>query len=127
MAGLGLVYAGMYTNADGLARDLEAASAATGEKLWRMPLDAEYEASLGSNIADLKQVADATEFADAAHGAQLLSRFADGGDWAHLDIAGKEMAYHDKPLCPKGATGVGVRLLDALARIRQTDSGAPTR
>jgi leucyl aminopeptidase len=122
MAGLGLVYTGMYANSDELAADLEAASAATGEKLWRMPLDAEYEENLGSDIADLKQIADATEFGDAAHGAQLLSRFTDGRPWAHLDIAGKEIAYHDKPLCPKGATGVGVRLLDALATIRQTDS-----
>jgi hypothetical protein len=31
-----------------------------------MPLDAEYEANLGSDIADPKQVADASEFAGAA-------------------------------------------------------------
>lgn len=119
MAGLGLVYTGMYTTCDDLGADLEAASAASGEKLWRMPLDQEYEDNLGSDIADLRQIADDTAFADAAHAAQLLKRFAAGRPWAHLDIAGKEMAYDDKPLCPKGATGVGVRLLDVLAQIRE--------
>lgn len=116
MAGLGLVYTGMYATDDALADDLLEASKATGEKLWRMPLDEAYEANLGSDIADLRQTAHDIESADCAHAAQLLSRFADGLPWAHLDIAGKEMAYDDKPLCPKGPTGVGVRLLDALAR-----------
>lgn len=116
MAGLGLVYTGMYATDDALAADLLEASQATGEKLWRMPLDETYEANLGSDIADLRQTAHDSEAADCAHAAQLLSRFADGLPWAHLDIAGKEMAYDDKPLCPKGPTGVGVRLLDALAR-----------
>ena len=122
MAGLGLVYTGMYATSDELATDLEAASAASGEKLWRMPLDQEYEDNLGSDIADLRQIAEPGEYADAAHAAQLLQRFARGRPWAHLDIAGKELAYDDKPLCPKGGTGVGVRLLDAFARIRE-DSG----
>ncbi len=126
MAGLGLVYTGMYTTSDRLAADLEAASEASGEKLWRMPLDQEYEDNLGSDIADLRQIAEPGEYADAAHAAQLLQRFARGRPWAHLDIAGKELAYDDKPLCPKGGTGVGVRLLDAFARIRE-DSGDPDR
>lgn len=122
MAGLGLVYTGMYATDDALAADLLVASLATGEKLWRMPLDEAYEANLGSDIADLRQIAQDSELADCAHAAQLLSRFADGLPWAHLDIAGKEMAYDDKPLCPKGPTGVGVRLLDALARRHEADA-----
>ncbi len=126
MAGLGLVYTGMYTTSDELAADLDAASAASGEKLWRMPMDQEYEDNLGSDIADLRQIAEPGDYADAAHAAHLLQRFARGRPWAHLDIAGKELAYDDKPLCPKGGTGVGVRLLDAFARIRE-DSGDPGR
>ncbi|MBT6202933.1 MAG: leucyl aminopeptidase [Rhodospirillaceae bacterium] len=120
MAGLGLIYTGMYATDDALADELVAASAASGEKLWRMPLDEDYEANLGSEIADLRQIAPDSEFADCAHAAQFLSRFADQRPWAHLDIAGNEMAYDDKPLCPKGPTGVGVRLLDALARDHET-------
>tara|TARA_B100000676_G_C18091279_1_gene860043 strand:+ start:3420 stop:4946 length:1527 start_codon:yes stop_codon:yes gene_type:complete len=122
MAGLGLVYTGLYSTDDTLASDLLAASGETGEKIWRMPLDDEYEANLGSDIADLRQTAEEIETGDCAHAAQLLSRFADGLPWAHLDIAGKEMNYDDKPLCPRGPTGVGVRLLDALARRHETET-----
>jgi leucyl aminopeptidase len=116
MAGLGLVYTGLYATDDALADDLLCASRSTGEKIWRLPLDEDYEANLGSDVADLRQIAEDSEMADCAHAAQFLSRFANGLPWAHLDIAGKEMAYDNKPLCPKGPTGVGVRLLDALAR-----------
>jgi len=122
MGGLGLVYSGLYSTDDRLAGDLLAASAETGEKLWRMPLDPDYEANLGSDIADLRQMAEKSEAGDCAHAAQLLSRFANGRPWAHLDIAGKELVYDDRPLCPRGPTGVGVRLLDALAR--RYESGA---
>ncbi len=120
MAALGLVFTGMFATDEALAADLATASAVSGEKLWRMPLDAAFEANLGSEIADLRQFGPDAEEADASHAAQFLSRFAGGRAWAHLDIAGKEMAYDDKPLCPRGPTGVGVRLLDQLARRRET-------
>ncbi len=118
MAALGLVFTGLFATDDTLAAELMGASADSGEKLWRMPLDEAFEENLGSDIADLRHFGEETEEADASHAAQLLSRFAGGRPWAHLDIAGKEMAYDDKPLCPKGPTGVGVRLLDQLARRR---------
>ena len=37
--GLGHEYAGMFSNDDELCQKLTAAGQATGEKLWRMPLD----------------------------------------------------------------------------------------
>ncbi|MDA0220048.1 MAG: leucyl aminopeptidase [Proteobacteria bacterium] len=118
MAALGLVFTGLFASDDALAGELMTASSLSGEKLWRMPLDEAFEDNLGSDIADLRHFAEDEESADASHAAQLLSRFAGGRPWAHLDIAGKEMAYDDKPLCPKGPTGVGVRLLDQLTRCR---------
>jgi len=118
MAALGLVFTGLFATDDDLAGELMTASAVSGEKLWRMPLDEAFEENLGSQIADLRHFGEDEESADASHAAQLLSRFAGGRPWAHLDIAGKEMAYDDKPLCPKGPSGVGVRLLDQLARCR---------
>ncbi len=116
MAALGLVFTGLFATDDKLAGDLMTASGVSGEKLWRLPLDEAFEENLGSDIADLRHFGPDDEEADASHAAQLLSRFAGGRPWAHLDIAGKEMAYDDKPLCPKGPTGVGVRLLDQFAR-----------
>jgi leucyl aminopeptidase len=36
--------------------------------------------------------------------------------WAHLDSAGTAWAKQAKPYIPKGATGIGVRLLVQLLR-----------
>jgi len=48
--------------------------------------------------------------------AQFLARFVGDTPWAHLDIAGVAWRSDAAPQCPKGATGFGVRLLDALVR-----------
>ncbi len=109
---LGRVHAGLFANDDDLADALVAAGRATGERLWRLPLDPDYDANLKSEIADIRQCAPDDASADAVHGAQLLQRFAGGAPWAHLDIAGKEFAPKERPTQPKGATGFGVRLLD---------------
>jgi leucyl aminopeptidase len=120
-AALGLHHAGVLSNDDGLTRRLIAAGEKTGEKLWRLPLGPEYDANLESGIADIRQVAPNDEVADAIHGAQLLQRFVGKTPWAHLDIAYTGMfALKEKPTQPKGATGFGVRLLDALAESYET-------
>lgn len=56
MISLGDKYAGLWSDNDELAGALEASSKATGDKLWRMPLAAEYKEQLKSPIADLKNV-----------------------------------------------------------------------
>jgi leucyl aminopeptidase len=115
-AALGLHHAGVLSNDDGLAKRLIAAGEKTGERLWRLPLGPAYDANLESSIADIRQVAPNEEVADAIHGAQLLQRFVGKTPWAHLDIAYTGMfSLKEKPTQPKGATGFGVRLLDALA------------
>ena len=115
-AALGLHHAGVMSNDDGLARRLIDAGEKTGERLWRLPLGPDYDANLDSAIADVRQVAPNDQTADAIHGAQLLQRFVGKIPWAHLDIAYTGMfALKEKPTQPKGATGFGVRLLDALA------------
>jgi leucyl aminopeptidase len=49
----------------------------------------------------------------------LLGEFVNGKPWAHLDIANKEFATKDTPVCPEGATGYGVALFDAFLRQRE--------
>ncbi len=115
-AALGLYHAGVMSNDHALAKRLIAAGEKTGERLWRLPLGPEYEANLDSTVADICQVAPIEEVADAIHGAQLLQRFVGKTPWAHLDIAFTgSFVLKEKPTQPKGATGFGVRLLDALA------------
>ena len=51
--------------------------------------------------------------------AAVTAEFVGGKPWAHLDIANKEFATKDTPLCPEGGTGYGVALFDAFLRQRE--------
>ncbi len=110
MVALGFEYAGLFANDDRLAEELVAASAATGERLWRMPLAESYDERIKSDIADMKN--DGGRWGDSINAAVMLKRFVGKTPWAHLDIAGVAWATEDRPIAPKGATGFGVRLLD---------------
>ena len=50
MIALGKEYAGMFSNDDKLAEELSAASRATGEKVWRMPLDKAFDKAMDSQV-----------------------------------------------------------------------------
>ncbi len=112
MISLGREYAGMFTNDDALARQLVDAGLSVGEKLWRLPLGEAYDKLIDSQIADMKNVGPREGGSITA--AQYLKRFVEPGvKWAHLDIAGMVWSDKDAPGWVKGATGYGVRLLDA--------------
>jgi leucyl aminopeptidase len=111
---LGSVNTGLMSNDDKLAAKLEAASAATSEKVWRLPLDDEYGDQIKSDIADIKNIGG--RGAGTITAAKFLEKFVKDTPWAHLDIAGTAWGEKAKPYCPKGATGVGVRLLAQLAK-----------
>ena len=112
---LGHEHAGMFSNDDLLAGQLDAAGKACGDKLWRFPIGPAYDKLIDSPIADMKNVGP--RYGGSITAAQFLHRYIDKGvAWAHLDIAGtvwvdKPGATHDK-----GATGFGVRLLDRYVR-----------
>ena len=110
MVALGSEYAGLFANDDKLAEQLVAAGVATGERLWRMPLNESYDERIKSDIADMKN--DGGRWGDSINAAVMLKRFVGTTPWAHLDIAGMAWAMEDLPTVPKGATGFGVRLLD---------------
>ncbi|MGE0117099.1 MAG: leucyl aminopeptidase [Dongiaceae bacterium] len=110
MVALGSEYAGMFATDDKLAEQLAAAGAATGERLWRMPLTAAYDERIESDIADMKN--DGGRWGDSINAAVMLKRFVGKTPWAHLDIAGVAWTNDDRSIAPKGATGFGVRLLD---------------
>ncbi|HEY2953874.1 MAG TPA: leucyl aminopeptidase [Candidatus Eisenbacteria bacterium] len=106
---LGHLAAGLFTDDDALAGELLEASAATGERLWRLPIWDEFADDLKSDTADL--VNSSSREGGASLGAVFLKRFARGLTWAHLDIASTAWSPADRPLEPRGATGFGVRLL----------------
>jgi leucyl aminopeptidase len=107
--------AGFVSTDDRLANGLLAASAATGEPIWRMPLTDYHRELVKSDIADVR---NSTEIPPAGMltAAAFLETFVGKTPWAHIDIAGP--AY-TTPLTKKyqpayqnlGATGFGVRLV----------------
>lgn len=115
MAAVGGAYSGIFCNDERLNRQLTAAGEATGERLWRLPIDGYYDQNLESGIADFRHHSPDDESADAAHAAALLKNFVEGRPWAHLDIASKEFTGKDRPLIPAGATGYAVALLEEFA------------
>ena len=107
--------AGMVSNDEKLAQGLLAASASTGEPLWRMPLTDYHRELVKSDVADVR---NSTEIpvAGMLTAAAFLESFVGTTPWAHLDIAGPayttprtrkwQPAYQNI-----GAVAFGVRLV----------------
>jgi leucyl aminopeptidase len=108
---LGHEQAGLFATDDALADQLRKAGEEVGEPLWRLPLGDGYMKHIKSDIADIKNVGRSREAGSTA-GAVFLQRFVGDVPWAHIDIAAMSKADREQTLCPKGATGFGVRLLD---------------
>ncbi|MBM3207469.1 MAG: leucyl aminopeptidase [Chlamydiae bacterium] len=107
---LGEEATGLFSNDDALAHRLIASGDRTFERLWRLPLYAEYREGLKSSIADIKN--SGGRKASAAKGAIFLQQFIKNSTpWAHLDIAGTAFLSEPKGYNTTAATGVGVRLL----------------
>jgi leucyl aminopeptidase len=110
---LGKRTAGMFCNDDALAAQLAAASEASGERAWRMPLVEDYRQALESPTADLRNIGlpQLKLGGGSITAALFLREFAGGRPWAHFDIAGTGRADGDDDELTKGGTGYGVRLL----------------
>jgi leucyl aminopeptidase len=92
-----------------LIERLKRAGERCGERVWELPLWEEYQDQIKSDVADMKNVGG--RGAGAITAAAFLQKFVDDYPWAHLDIAGTSWNDDARPYAPKGATGVGVRLL----------------
>ncbi|MFM8387411.1 MAG: leucyl aminopeptidase [Planctomycetia bacterium] len=105
---LGDQYAAVLGHDDVCGR-LLAASEASGDPLWRLPLNDGYRSQIESVFADVSNLGGPG--GGVQTGAAFLEKFVDGLPWAHLDIAGLAWTERDAGLYRKGATGYGVRLL----------------
>ncbi|MBA4174516.1 MAG: leucyl aminopeptidase [Hyphomicrobium sp.] len=110
MVALGKDFAGVYCNDDKLFADLQNASAATGEKIWRMPLDKSFDKLIDSKNADVKNIGG--RWGGACTAAAFLHRFVKDTPWAHIDVAGTAMDATRTDISQSWASGWGVRLLD---------------
>jgi leucyl aminopeptidase len=111
---LGHEHAGLFSNDDALAGQLQAAGLTTGEKLWRLPLGPAYDKLIESRFADIKQTGGRPGGSIVA--AQFLQRFVKDTPWAHLDIAGTAFGAPANEINAGWASGFGVALLDRFVR-----------
>jgi len=111
---LGSRYSGAFTRNGDLAKAVIAAGIHSGERVWPMPVDADYDEPLESQVADVKQCIIESE-ADHILAARFLGRFVpESVHWVHVDLAAAE---HKGGLAhiPTDVTGFGVRFtLDLL-------------
>lgn len=111
---LGSTFSGLFSNDDDWYGEVEAASNATGELGWRMPLHPEFLELTKGVYADLTNASDVRK-ASSSYAAEFLRQFVDGRPWVHVDIAGtawdQRRAYNGS-----GASGFGVRMLVELAQ-----------
>lgn len=101
---------GMMGNNPALLKKVQAAGEAVSERTWELPLWDTYQNQIESPVADLQNVGG--RGAGTITAGLFLKAFVGDVPWVHLDIAGTSW-YNDgrHPYVPKGASGVGVRLL----------------
>lgn len=110
MVALGENIAGLWSNNDKLKDQIEKSALFSGEKVWCMPLEKEYQELNKSHIADIKNI-QTGKYGGAITAALFLAEFAGQTPWVHLDIAGPAFAEKDTILAPQGGVGFGVRML----------------
>lgn len=108
---LGTVASGFMTQDEELAHLIEEAAKESNDRVWRMPLDEDYQDALDSPLADMIN-AGFDRTASSVTAACFLSRFAEKYRWAHLDIAGTAWIFGKN----RNATGRPVPLLTEIIR-----------
>jgi leucyl aminopeptidase len=112
---LGPVYSGLFGEHEDLIEKLYEAAEISGDRLWRLPMGDEYEKAIKSTVADICNIGSKQIPAGASTAAHFLQHFVDDVTWAHIDIAGTAFDVPNISYYRPGGTGVGVRLLIALA------------
>ena len=111
---LGATIGGLLASDDDVAELVEGAARSAGEKMWRLPLEADYKPLIESDIADMKNTAG--RWGGAITAGLILAEFVGDTPWVHLDIAGPGRADKTEHYFSKGGTGFGVMTLVEVAR-----------
>jgi leucyl aminopeptidase len=111
---LGQDVVGVMANDQPWCDTVMAAARRCGEPCWQLPMFAEYDDQIKSEVADMKNVGDG-RWGGAITAAKLLEQFVDKRPWVHLDIAGPAFVDKPKPWTDGGGSGVFVRTLVEVA------------
>jgi leucyl aminopeptidase len=104
------------SNDDAFWALVERAAADSGDRIWRLPIFADYRVLLRSQIADLRNA----EYGEAGTilGGMFIGEFAGGKPWAHLDIASSSWNTNTElTTVLRGPSGAGTRLCISLAEL----------
>jgi leucyl aminopeptidase len=109
---LGESYAGLFSNNKEMSDHLYEIGEETGDLLWKMPMNKNYDRQIDSKIADISNDGGGRG-AGSCTAAHFLQNFVKTDcKWAHLDIAGMAWNKNGTPLAPCGATGFGVKIFN---------------
>ncbi len=107
---LGNDVAGAMSNCEAWQTEVLAAAKLAGEPLWPLPMFAEYNDHIKSEVADIKNVGEG-RWGGAISAAKFLEEFVAEKPWVHLDIAGPAFLEGTKPWQDGGGSGAFVRTL----------------
>jgi leucyl aminopeptidase len=114
-AGMGDLYAGVFSPDEAWREAIVDAGNASGDLAWPWPLHRRYRPLIDSPVADLKNTAG-KGFGYPIVAATFLQQFAGDGPWAHVDMLGPALLDEERgDAFGRGATGWGVRMLVELA------------
>lgn len=106
---LGDLYSALFSHDNTVAAGILDSASASGELVWRMPLEPAYKERLKTDFADLKNVGGSPGGSITA--ALFLSEFVGSTPWAHLDIAGPAFFAKKTRHFVSGGTGCMVPTL----------------
>jgi leucyl aminopeptidase len=114
-AGMGDLYAGVFSPDESWRDEVVRAGNASGDLAWPWPLHPRYRPLIESTVADLRNTAG-KGFGYPIVAATFLAQFAGDGPWAHVDMLGPALLDDDRgDAFGPGASGYGVRMLVELA------------
>ncbi|HKW71854.1 MAG TPA: leucyl aminopeptidase [Candidatus Dormibacteraeota bacterium] len=104
------------SNDDEFWSTVDHAAREAGDRVWRLPMYADYRVLLASQIADLRN----SEYGEAGTimGGMFIAEFAGGKPWAHIDIAASAWNTNmELTTVLRGPSGAGTRLCIELAEL----------
>jgi len=104
------------SNNDQFWRLVEEAARRAGDRVWRLPIYADYKVLLRSQVADLRNA----EYGEAGAilGGMFIGEFTRGRPWAHLDIAASSWNTNSElTTVLRGPSGAGTRICIELAEL----------
>jgi leucyl aminopeptidase len=111
LVALGDKKTGLFTDDDKLADLFMQTGEKTGEYLWRLPMDEEYENDIKGSLGDWTNIHNKnSNYGGATYAAVFLKQFIKGYPWVHLDIAPRMTSTPADLLAP-GSLGTSVYLL----------------